>query len=80
MLNNEFFAKLAEKISHNLPKDAGQLKDDFLNNTKIALQEAFAKLDFVTREEFEVQKKVLARLQERVSAIEIRLHKDTLTQ
>ncbi len=69
MFTNDFILNLAEKISKNLPDAAGKLKDDFLDNTKAVLQEAFAKLDLVTREEFEVQKKVLARLQEKINSL-----------
>lgn len=69
MFTSDFILNLAEKISNNLPDSAGKLKDDFLDNTKAILQEAFAKLDLVTREEFEVQKKVLARLQEKINSL-----------
>ena len=42
-------------------------------NVKAMLSQGFAKLDLVTREEFDVQQEVLARTREQLAALETRL-------
>lgn len=70
-------AELAQKLGQNLPPQLNVLKDDFQENLRVALAQALAKMDLVTREEFEVQSQVLAKtraklvaLEERVAALE----------
>lgn len=46
---------------------------DIEKNTKAMLTGLFAKLDLVSREEFEVQKEVLARTREKLKALEARV-------
>ena len=46
---------------------------DLEKNARALLTGLFARLDFVTREEFEVQREVLARAREKLEALEARL-------
>lgn len=46
---------------------------DLQKNMKAMLTQQFAKLDLVTREEFDVQAQVLARTREKLEALEQRL-------
>ena len=46
---------------------------DLEKNCKAMLSSAFAKLDFVPREEFEVQRELLSRALERLAALEARI-------
>ena len=46
---------------------------DVQKNLKAMLNQSFAKLDLVTREEFDIQTKVLARTREKLAALEARL-------
>jgi BMFP domain-containing protein YqiC len=46
---------------------------DLQRNMKALLMQQFARLDLVTREEFDTQVKVLARTRERLEALEARL-------
>lgn len=46
---------------------------DLQRNLKALLSQQFARLDLVTREEFDVQAKVLARTREKLEALEARL-------
>jgi BMFP domain-containing protein YqiC len=46
---------------------------DLQRNMKALLIQQFAKLDLVTREEFDVQAKILARTREKIEALEARL-------
>jgi hypothetical protein len=65
-LLKELSAKLAEAVATSPAKD-------FEKNAKAMLSAGFAKLDLVTREEFDVQAKVLARTRERLAELEIRV-------
>ena len=66
--------KLIDEIS-------GRIKDvmartpvaDIERNVRAMLGSAFARLDLVTREEFDVQAAVLARTREKLTALEARL-------
>lgn len=46
---------------------------DAQKNMKAMLMQAFAKMDLVTREEFDIQTQVLARTREKLAALEARL-------
>lgn len=46
---------------------------DLEKNAKALLNQGFAKLDLLTREEFDIQAQVLARTRERVEALEARV-------
>ena len=46
---------------------------DVQKNLKAMLNQSFAKMDLVTREEFDIQTKVLARTREKLAALEARL-------
>lgn len=52
---------------------AGTPAQDFETNLRAMLASAFAKLDLVTREEFDVQAAVLARTREKLGRLEARL-------
>lgn len=64
-----FVDELIEKISAVLPSDLHSLKEDTQKNIRAVLQSVFEKMDLVTREDFEVQKKILARSQERIQQL-----------
>lgn len=64
-----FLDDLLEKISNVLPQDLHGLKEDTRKNVKAVLQSVFEKMDLVTREEFDVQKKVLERAQEKIQQL-----------
>lgn len=64
-----FIDDLLEKISHVLPKDLNGLKEDTQKNIRAVLQSVFEKMDLVTRDDFEVQKKILVRAQERIEQL-----------
>lgn len=64
-----FLDEITEKISSILPHDLHEIKEDTRKNIRAVLQSVFEKMDLVTREEFEVQKKILARSQERIQQL-----------
>lgn len=61
MFDTQFLDDIAKKLSDVLPDSVHGLKKDLQKNFNSILQGAFAKLDLVTREEFDVQVKVLNR-------------------
>jgi BMFP domain-containing protein YqiC len=67
-------AKIIEDISSKLSSAAnsGPAKD-IEKNMRALLTQGFAKLDLVTREEFDVQAQVLTRTREKLTALEARV-------
>ncbi len=61
---------MAEKLGEILPADLKSAKADLQKHFREILQAQFAKLDLVTREEFDVQTKVLARSREKLEELE----------
>lgn len=70
MLHTKAFEELAAKLS--AAADSGPAKD-IEKNLRALLAQGFAKLDLVTREEFDVQAQVLARTREKLTALEARV-------
>ena len=70
MIDPKIFDDLARRLSESVPTGVKQLQADFEKNARATLQAAFAKMDLVTREEFDVQQKVLARTRQRLEALE----------
>jgi BMFP domain-containing protein YqiC len=65
-----FMEELQQRIAALL---AGTPAADLQKNLKALLVQQFARLDLVTREEFEVQREVLAAAREKIAALEARL-------
>ena len=61
MFDPKILDDLSKKLSESLPAGLREMRADIDKNAKAALQSALAKLDLVTREEFDVQTAVLAR-------------------
>lgn len=70
MLNPKIIDDLARQISGLIPTGVKDLQADVQKNIHTLLQGAFAKLDLVTREEFDVQSKVLARTRAKLEELE----------
>jgi BMFP domain-containing protein YqiC len=73
MLNPKIIEDLAEKFSQNIPPGAKAFQKDIESSFKQAMQSVISRLDLVTREEFDVQTKVLARTREKIEQLEKRL-------
>ena len=67
-------SKFIEEITAKLSELAAQspLKD-FEKNSRAMLSSMFAKMDLVTREEFDVQSQVLLRTREKLAELEAKL-------
>ena len=68
-----FLKNLAAQLSDSLPSHLGTLKADFEKNCQRVLQHGFQKLDLVTREEFDLQSKVLLRTRKKLEEMEAHL-------
>jgi ubiquinone biosynthesis accessory factor UbiK len=56
-----------------LPEDLRHLKADLDKNVRAALGAAFARMDLVTREEFDVQSALLGRTRELLERLELKV-------
>lgn len=70
MFDPKQFDDLAKKLFASLPTTFQQFENDIQQKFKDILQATFAHLDLVTREEFEVQTKVLARTREKLELLQ----------
>jgi ubiquinone biosynthesis accessory factor UbiK len=64
---------LVKRLTALLPESTTAFRQDLENNFRAALQAGLAKLDLVTRREFDVQAALLARTREKLEALEARL-------
>lgn len=62
--------RVSEQLSQVLPPGVRQLRGDIEENIKVVLREALARMELVTREEFDVQAALLARTRSRLEAVE----------
>lgn len=72
---NESINKLAKNLAQTLPQGLRSMRDDLEKNFRSVLDTGLARLDLVTREQFEIQEAVLARTREKLEALEARLAK-----
>ena len=71
---------IARRLFEGLPESARTLRRDIESNFRAVLQASLGKLDLTTRQEFEIQTRVLertraalAQLEERIAVLEKRL-------
>lgn len=64
---------LARKLAEAVPPGLKSVRDDLEKNFRSVLRAGLARLDLVSREEFEVQEAVLARTREILDVLEGRL-------
>lgn len=69
MLNTEKMEALLQDIQRLLPDDLRACRQDLQNNLRAALNGAFARMDLVTREEFDIQNELLAKTRALVSEL-----------
>jgi ubiquinone biosynthesis accessory factor UbiK len=64
---------IARRLFEGLPEAARTMRRDVESNFRAVLQSSLGKLDLTTREEFEVQSKVLERTRARIEQLELRI-------
>jgi len=72
-MNNESVENIASKLADSVPESLRAVRDDLEQNFRAVLRASLARLDLVTRDEFEVQQAVLARTREKLEALEAKL-------
>lgn len=72
-LDPKMLDDLARRLSETVPPGLTALRDDLERNFRAVLQSGLARLDLVTRQEFDVQSGVLRRTRERLEQLESRL-------
>jgi BMFP domain-containing protein YqiC len=70
MINPAKIEEIAKQISNNMPQGVKNLADTFESKTKQVIQNKLAEMDFVSREEFDIQSKVLIRTREKLAELE----------
>ena len=73
MIDNQTINQLSDKISALLPPGLQQVKADFDTRVRQLLQQQLANLEMVSREEFDIQTRVLERTRAKLEAVETRL-------
>ena len=70
MIDPNILDDVAKRLSGVLPEGVQAIRNDMENNFKTILQNTFARMDLVTREEFDVQTEVLKRTREKLENLE----------
>ncbi len=78
-MKHEFkFEEITRQVLESLPSDIGKIQADVEKNLKAGLQATFSRMDLVSREEFDIQTKLLSRTRALVEELEKKI--DTLEQ
>ncbi|MEJ7745923.1 MAG: accessory factor UbiK family protein [Luteimonas sp.] len=70
MIDLSHIDDLSRRLSGLVPPSLREGREELQQNFKAALQSGLAKLDLVTREEFDVQRAVLLRTREKLDALQ----------
>ena len=73
MLDNQTINRLSDRINALLPPQLQQVKSDFDARLKTLLQQQLSEFEFVSREEFDIQARVLQRTRAKLDALESKL-------
>ena len=73
MIDAKHINELVKNFMQAFPPGLKTVPKELENNIKAALTAAFAKMDLVTREEFDVQTAVLKRTREKLNELEAKL-------
>ena len=70
MIDPKKIDELAKRMADSLPSGLQTLRKDLERSFRAILQSSFAKMDLVGREEFDVQRDVLARTRAKLESLE----------
>ena len=73
MLSPKTLEELAKQITDAVPPGVKSMAEGAEAKVKQVLQSQISRLDFVSREEFDIQSQVLMRTREKLEALETRL-------
>ncbi len=69
-MNPKKIEEIAKQLSDSMPDSLKQFAGEFESKSKQVLQNQLMKLDFVSREEFEVQQHVLLKTREKLEQLQ----------
>ncbi len=72
-INPKSLEDLARRLADAVPPGIAAIRDDLERNFRAVLQGGLARLDLVTRQEFDIQSAVLRRSRERLEELEKRI-------
>lgn len=70
MIDSSQINKLVQRLLDALPPGLSTLPEDIKKNLRQTLHNTLSKMELVTREEFDIQTKVLARTREKLERLE----------
>lgn len=73
MLDPQKLEQFAKQITDAMPEGIKSIAQETEDKVKQVIQAQLARMDIVTREEFDVQSQVLLRTREKITALEARL-------
>ena len=73
MLDPKKLEEIAKQVTDSIPPGVKNLAEGLETKVKQTLQSQLSRLDFVSREEFDVQTQVLVRTREKLEQLEQRL-------
>ncbi|WP_115720477.1 ubiquinone biosynthesis accessory factor UbiK [Gallaecimonas mangrovi] len=73
MINTQKLEELAKQITNAMPPGVKAFSDEVESRVKQVLQAQLMKLDLVSRDEFDVQSRVLLKTREKLDALEARV-------
>lgn len=65
--------RLGQQFGDRLPANLRSVREELENNLKILLRDALARMELLTRDEFDIQQNLLARTRAKVEALEQQL-------
>ena len=72
-MDSHFVEGLARRLADSVPGNLRSAGKDLEQNFRGLLQSSFERMELVSREEFEIQRKVLERTREKLEVLEARL-------
>ena len=72
-MDSHFVEGLARRLADSVPGNLRSAGKDLEQNFRGLLQSAFERMELVSREEFDIQRKVLERTREKLEAVEARI-------
>ena len=73
MLNPKKLEEIAKQIAESVPPGVKNFAQELESKTKEVLQRKLSSMDFVSREEFDVQTQVLQRTREKLEQLEAKV-------
>ncbi|MCG7996461.1 MAG: accessory factor UbiK family protein [Candidatus Thiodiazotropha taylori] len=70
MIDSKLIDDLAQRLANTLPAGIQSMQGDVMKNLRAGLESGLARLELVSREEFEVQEAVLSRTREKLKRLE----------